>query len=264
MRITAFVAALVLLLGCKPSPTTTEVRPLAVLVHGAWMGASAWRQTSAELTKLGYEVRTLDLPGHGADTTPPDSLSLDSYTQAVIAAMDQRSEVVLVGHSMAGMVISAVAERVPHRIKRLVYVAAYLPRSDESLYQLAQLDSASLVGKYWRQADPKAYSPAWIDSLGRVEVFCADCPDSLKAALIREHRAEAVPPLATPVTLTDSAFGRVPKAYIETTLDRAVSHSLQQRMLQHTPVARRVQLATSHCPFYTQPAELARAIATQN
>ncbi len=224
------------------------------------MGASAWRQTTAELTKLGYDVRTLDLPGHGADATPSDSLSLEGYTQAVIAAMDQRSEVVLVGHSMAGMVISAVAERVPHRIKRLVYVAAYLPRSGESLYQLSQQDSGSLVGKYWRQADPKAYSPVWIDSAGRVEVFCADCPDSLKAALVREHKPEAVPPMATPVTLTDSAFGRVPKVYIETTADRTVSHQLQRLMLSRTSVSKRYQLATSHCPFYTQPGELAKLI----
>lgn len=84
-----------------------------VLVHGSWMGKYVWTATSLALTRAGNTVITLDLPAHGGDRTPIEAVTLETYTKAVIAAIGDRRDVILVGHSFGGIVISAVAEAIP-------------------------------------------------------------------------------------------------------------------------------------------------------
>lgn len=79
-----------------------------VLVHGSWMGKFCWAEVVPMLEALGSAVLTLDLPAHGDDSTPSEKASLDGYRDAVLAVIGDRNDVTLVGHSMAGMVISAV------------------------------------------------------------------------------------------------------------------------------------------------------------
>jgi pimeloyl-ACP methyl ester carboxylesterase len=224
-----------------------------ILIHGAWLGKFCWAEVTPRLEALGNHILTIDLPAHGDDSTLPENTSLDGYRDAVLELMGDRTDVILVGHSMAGVVISAVAEAVPDRLKALVYLSAYLPRSGESLYQLSSEDSESRVGQYWRQEHPEQYSPAWVAAEGIVEVFGADCPPHYQALLVNRHRPEPVPPLATPVTLSEENYGRVPRYYIETLDDHTVSHLLQTRMLDRVSVRQRFQLPSSHCPFFSMP-----------
>lgn len=265
-------SAAALLAACAAPSTTTSTTPIAptatpaarpvVLVHGAWMDASAWDRVAANLRARGLSVTAVNLPGHGTDTTPPETLSLAGYADAVLAALPKDQAVTLVGHSMAGMVISLVAERAPERVGNLVYVAAYLPRSGDSLYTLSQQDTDSRVGRYWTQADPKTYSPASIKPEGIVDVFCADCSADDQRRLVQTHKAEAVPPLGTPVTLTAERSGRVPRVYVHTLRDNAVSHSLQKRMLEQAGGAQTVvTLDSGHSPMLSRPRELAAVIA---
>jgi pimeloyl-ACP methyl ester carboxylesterase len=165
--------------------------------------------------------------------------------------------VVLVGHSFGGVVISSVAETIPTQLSKLVFVAGYLPRTGESAYSLSDEDKGSKVGQYWTQADPQNFSPASIKSEGIIEVFCADCPDKYKQMILAKHRAEAVPPIGTPVTLTEKKYGSVPRHYIETLNDNTISHGLQTLMLSRVTVNKRFQLDASHSPFFSQPDKLA-------
>jgi pimeloyl-ACP methyl ester carboxylesterase len=261
LNFAAVLLAGALLAGCATPVPPVQPR-LVVLVHGAWMGAASWDRVAADLRARGQPVKAVELPGHGADATPVDKLTLDGYVDAVLAALPADGTVVLVGHSMAGMVISAAAERAPQRIGKLVYVAAYLPQNGQSLYQLSAGDADSAVGKYWTQADPKAYTPATLRAEGIAEVFCADCTAEDQRHLVATHKAEAVPPLGTPVALSSARFGSVPRVYVHTLKDRAVSYTLQQRMLAAAGgAARVVTLDTSHLPMLTQPRALADVIA---
>jgi pimeloyl-ACP methyl ester carboxylesterase len=227
-----------------------------VLVHGAWMGKFCWTEVVSRLETLGNTVITLDLPAHGDDTTPAENVSLDSYRDAVLNVIDDRNNIILVGHSMAGMVISAVSEAIPTQLKALVYLCAYLPQNGESLYQLSGEDKESLVGNYWRQEHPENYSPAWIASEGIVEVFGADCSPEDQTQIVSKHRQEPLPPMVTPATLTAERYGMVPRYYIETLDDRAVSHQLQILMLSRVAVHQRFQLPSSHSPFFSMPDRL--------
>lgn len=244
-----------------PTAATATARPI-VLVHGAWMGASAWDRVASDLRQRGFRVTAVELPGHGADTTPAAQLSLDGYVKTVLAALPAQGQAIVVGHSMGGMVISALAEQAPERVAELVYVAGYLPQNGESLYKIAMTDADSRVGAYWTQADPKAYSPASLRPEGIAEVFCTDCNEADRRALVSSHRAEAVPPLGTPVSLSAERFGRVPRSYVHTRQDNAVSFKLQQNMLARAGGARQTwELNTSHLPMLTQPRALADILA---
>lgn len=253
------LAAAVAGAGCATPPPSSDLP--VVLVHGAWSDASAWDRVAADLRARGHAVVAVNLPGHGADDTPPERLTLAGYADAVVAALPARGRALLVGHSMAGMVISLVAERAPERVAKLVYVAAYLPADGQSLYQLSMTDRDSRVGRYWRQADPQRYTPATIAREGIVEVFCADCTEADQRMLVERHKAEAVPPMGTPVRLTAARFGSVPRAYVHTTQDNAVSYSLQRAMLAAAgPASPVVTLRTSHMPMLVQPKALTDAI----
>jgi pimeloyl-ACP methyl ester carboxylesterase len=263
-------AALALAAGCAGSgsgPTAGNSAAASarsiVLVHGSWMGASAWDKVAAELRANGSaRVTQVELPAHGKDATPADKATLNGYVDAVVAALPAGGDVTLVGHSFGGIVISAAAEKAGARVNRLVYVSAYLPKSGDSAYSLSQQDKDSRVGRWWRQDDAKAYSPASIQPEGIVEVFCADCSAAEQAWLRSTHRAEPVPPLATPVTLTPQRYGAVARYYVATTQDNAVSYALQKMMIDRAGgVAKVVELNTSHAPMLSQPAALAKAIA---
>lgn len=257
-------AGLVILTACGTSahPIASNKLPV-ILVHGAWSDASVWNRVAAQLRSQGHVVTAVNLPGHGQDATPSSQLSLAGYSDAVAKAMPVNGQALLVGHSMAGMVISEVAEKMPDRVAKLVYLAAYLPRDGESLYKLSQQDKGSHVGKFWRQDDPKNYSPATIATEGLIATFCADCSPTDQQTLVATHKAEAVPPLGTPVKLSAERFGRVPRAYIHTSEDRVVSLGFQQSMLAAAGGAAPViTLKASHMPMLTHPQQVAAAIVS--
>lgn len=95
-----------------------------VLVPGYWLGAWAWDEVAAELRAAGHEVHAITLTGLAdkADLLTPE-VNLDTHIADVAAAVEACSgPVVLVGHSGGGMPVTAVADRMPERIARLVYV----------------------------------------------------------------------------------------------------------------------------------------------
>ncbi len=68
---------------------------------------------------------------------------------------------------------------------------------------------------------------------------------------------QAVAPLATPVSLTEENYGRIPRVYIETLKDRAISPWLQKEMYERLPCQKVISMDTGHWPFYSAPEELA-------
>jgi len=105
-----------------------------VIVHGAWGGAWDWRETADSLQALGYDTRRVTLTGLGerSHLLSPD-IDLSTHVTDVVNVLrwEQLEDVILVGHSYGGMVITGVAEVVPERIRRLVYFDAFLPMDGE-------------------------------------------------------------------------------------------------------------------------------------
>lgn len=104
-----------------------------VLVHGAWADSSFWDGIAAELRKMGHIVYAPEYPGHGAD--PNKAVTHAMMTQAVadFISSHQLHNVVLVGHSFGGSIIQKVAELTPDRIRRLVFMNAFVVKDGESV-----------------------------------------------------------------------------------------------------------------------------------
>lgn len=106
-----------------------------VLVHGAWQGAWCWERLTPLLEDHGHQVLTPTLTGSGTraeELTP--RVTLETHISDVVAAIldAERDDVVLVGHSYSGMVISGVTERAADQIASVIFVDAFYPSDGES------------------------------------------------------------------------------------------------------------------------------------
>lgn len=111
-----------------------------LLVHGAWDGGFIWKEVTALLRQAGHDVYTPSLTGLGERThLAHPKIDLDTFIQDIVGVItyEQLEDVILVGHSFSGMVITGAAEQVPDRIKHLVYVDAMVPRHGESVSTLS-------------------------------------------------------------------------------------------------------------------------------
>ena len=208
------------------------------------------------LERAGHKVEAPDLPGHGDDTTPTREVSLKAYVDRVCGILDAESEpVVLVGHSMGGIVITQAAEYRPARIRTLVYVAAFLLRNGESLVEVAQTDTNALVMPNLVMSEDQTHATVGDGKIK--EAFYGDCSDQDVARARSLLVPQALAPFATPMTTTEENFGRVPRLYVECLGDRAISPSVQKTMYTATPCPKVISMNTSHSPFFSAPEELA-------
>jgi pimeloyl-ACP methyl ester carboxylesterase len=234
-------------------------KPPVILVHGAFASGFVWGHVAARLQAAGHDVLTVDLPGRPANPITPDKVTLDMYRDTVLATLDNAQRpAIVVGHSFAGIVIAAVAEHSPEKIKTLVFVAAYLPQDGDSLLSLAQQDHDAEIGPHLQIDKEKGI--AVVEYSARAELFANDGPAPLKAKLPDLILDEPVTPLVSPVHVTTARFGQVDKVYVHTGVDRVISAAFQAKMVESTPVRNSVTLKTGHLPFLTDPDGLAKAI----
>ena len=227
-----------------------------VLVHGAFHGAWCWQRVAPLLQAAGHTVTAPDLPGHGADRTPLADLSMDVYADRVVQAVNETTgPVTLVGHSMAGVVISLAAERAPERIGRLVYLSAYLlgaetsiaDRVREGVQTVAQGGRVTVDGVECLTNDRAVIQAAFYQDATEADI------DWVMANL----RPEPLVAFKYRLAVTEARFGRVPRDYISCRCDRAITPAVQDAMLAATPCRRVWSMEADHSPFVTAPADLA-------
>ena len=240
----------------SPAPAKTYV-----LVHGAWQAPYAWQFVKSQLEQKGQQVVLVELPGHGSDMTQPATLTLDAYRDKVVTAINSiTGNVILVGHSMGGMVITATAEKIPDRIDKLVYIGAFLPANGQSLLALAATDSTSMLGPALVPSADELTLGLKPDRI--VPVFIGDGSDAVKKLVVDNYRPEPAIPFTNPVTITPANFGRVNKFYVYTAQDQAVGLGLQKRMVTAAGIKNTITLSSSHCPFLSIPDQVTNALLT--
>lgn len=124
------MGGLLLTIGAAAQQTTY------VLVHGAWGGGWSFKKTDSLLRAQGHTVYRITLTGQGerAHLASPE-IDLRTHINDVVNTLlfENLDDVVLLGHSYGGMVVTGVADSVPHRIRKLIYLDALLPEDGESL-----------------------------------------------------------------------------------------------------------------------------------
>lgn len=232
-----------------------------VLIHGAWHGAWCWYKVAPLLEAKGHTVVTPDLPGHGDDLTPVGDVTLDAYVQRVCKVIDAQQEpVILLGHSMGGIVITQTAEERPDRIAALVYLTAFLLPNGKCSSDYADRDLDRLLPSNLIEGEDGVSTTVRQEALK--EIFYQDCPDE-DVALARERLTpQAKAPRLTPMRTTDERFGRVPRFYIECTADNALAPELQRELYTQLPCRQVISMNSGHSPFFSQPEALARHLVS--
>ena len=227
-----------------------------VLIPGAWLGGWCWRRLTPLLRAGGHDVYTPTLTGLGerAHLARPE-VDLDTHIQDVVNVLEYEdlTEVVLVGHSYAGMVVTGVIDRVPERVGHLVYLDAVIPNDGQSL-----LDFNTPEGRAAVEAQVRTGGQGWRWPMPDDLQGVAGLTEADKQWL----RSKAVPhplnTLAQPVRAGNQATADLPRTYILCTAEREgdpVLEIIEQMCEQRGWRLRR--LATGHWPMVSAPGELA-------
>jgi pimeloyl-ACP methyl ester carboxylesterase len=221
-----------------------NAKPAIVLVHGAFADGSGWSHVIPLLEEDGYLVTAVQ--------NPLTSLADDvATTKRVIDA--QKGDVVLVGHSYGGAVITAAATDSP-KVKALVYIAAFAPDSGDSLGALLKSKAPSDIGP---ALVPDSAGFLYIDRAKFHDVFAKDVPAS-EARIM----AAAQKPIFGAIfeTLVPApAWKTIPSWYLVATEDRAINPDLERFMAQRMG-ATTSEVKASHVPFITRPKETVKVI----
>ncbi|POX63494.1 alpha/beta hydrolase [Streptomyces sp. Ru62] len=224
--------------------TATHDNPAILLVHGAWHGSWCWEKLVPELTAQGWRVLTVDLPSTSAE--PGNTAGMYDDARAVRACLDGiEGPVTVLAHSYGGLpATEAVATAT--NVSRLIYLAAF------------QLDAGdSLAGLSGGQL-PSGDTGTLPVPEGPSKRFYGDAAPEDADRAARRLVPQTVRSFSEP--LTEPAWKTVPSTYIICEQDEILPPALQETMAARAE--RSYRLPSSHSPFLSMPAELARLITT--
>jgi len=262
MQITSFFALFLFVATLSPSALAANTPYPFIFVHGAFQNASAWDTVRAQLP--GITTYAVQLPDH-VGSPPNYNSTFKDYVFAVGSLLNQYGPAVLVAHSFGGFVASQAAEYWPTKVVALVYVAAYYPINGDTLLGLSNADSNATLGSHLNFF-PSPLAPVYLTVTNGSDVFLNNCnngstADITKSTAILNAAYELVQGLATPVNLS-SNFGNIPKYYVQTLLDQAITPGFQAFMYGRSPVRQVFQINTGHSPYVCNPSALAGFLNT--
>jgi len=217
-----------------------------VLVHGSFHGGWVWKDVAATLRNAGHTVHTPTLTGIGDRShliSPNIGISVNVTDIVNYLEYNDLQDVILVGHSYGGLVISGVAEACADRLKRLVYFDGFIPEDGQSAW-----DIAPAAQERWENRASQT-SPAWLVPPPDPTVKYGEHTDRV------EWHREQLTPMAMwtheeRLQLPDNKAATLPRSYIECT---------QYEIFQHMAEKARTEgfdfysLDTHHNPIVYQP-----------
>ncbi len=175
----------------------------------------------------------------------------------------QQEPVILVGHSLGGIIISQAGENRSDKVKSLVYLCAFLLPGGGSFMKATQGVKGSMVLDNLVMAQDQ--SSVTIKEEVMREAFAHDVPPEAFARVRPMIVREPTAPLTGTLSVTEEKWGRIPRYYIECTADKAIPPDVQRAMYTAIPVRKVFSMSTSHAPNLSAPEELAEyllAVAT--
>ncbi|KAB8196331.1 alpha/beta fold hydrolase [Nonomuraea phyllanthi] len=230
-----------------------------VLVHGAWHSGQCWERVVPLLESAGHRVAAPSLTGYGdkAHLLGPE-VGLDTHVADIVGLITEEdlTDVVLVGHSYAGLVISSAANQIPDRIAHLVYLDAMVPEDGESAADVQPvtrtlIERALESGSGWRVPPlPELPPPAGLFGV----------TDPADVAWLRTMLSDQpVRCLQQPVRLDNPAVNAVPRTHIHCVA--GMPEGITRRPVPATQPngtpAQVWELETGHDCMITMPVELA-------
>lgn len=233
-----------------------------ILLHGAWHANWSWQRVAQKL-EASYKcnILTPNLPGHGDNHDDFKEINLNSYVSYVVDLVNSMPDkVTLVGHSMSGIVISQVAENIPEKISKLVYVSAFVPDYNGSLVDEEQKALMPSVSREVIFNEMECLinikHPLKVSKL-----FYNLCQEEDINYALKNLQNQPMRPFFDKVQLSNSNFGNIPKVYIECLEDNAINIVDQRRM--HAKIdCEVISIKADHSPFFSATEELVEIIAS--
>ena len=219
-----------------------------VLVHGASHGAWCWERVVPLLTAdpRVSAVVAVDLPGHGAnrDVKPIEEIGLDDYVDHVVDVITSSAlrDVVLVGHSLAGLTLPVVGHRLPERLRRVVYVASSNPAQGRTVNDL--------------MAHPLSPVSRGVEM---ETMFCNDLDEDTTFWLMSRLCDEPPALFSTPVATTRLPDG-MPSTYVLLERDETLPPEYQREQAETAGVDEVVPFDTGHSAFAAKPEAFAELL----
>lgn len=226
-----------------------------LLIHGAWHGAWCWDKIIPLLEAQGHTVIAPELPGHGKNNSPSKDVSLQSYTNCICDILDTLNKpAILVGHSMAGLIISQVAAYRPEKIKALIYVTAFVLENQGSLFSFIKRGS-----KLFLDFNTES-STIVLNTTAITNAFYGDCTAEDIARAKALITAQPIAPFKSKLNINNTDFKQIPKTYIECLNDNIIPIAMQRKMHTKFNWKNVHTLNSSHSPFLSCPKALTLAI----
>lgn len=200
-----------------------------ILIHGAWHAAWCWEEITKTLRAKGHKILAPDLPGHSQFSTPKLAIQFSDYIYKLTELIKQQEDqVILVGHSMAGLIISYLAEILPSYIRELVFLSGYVTTTPQSLFSIAEQSLSKnltpfLIIDETLQAISLRKSPDLLD------IFFNRCNPQIAYSLLTKLQTQPLQPFLEKIIVGDS-FNRVAKRALLCKYDRVLLLSDQLRM----------------------------------
>jgi len=224
-----------------------------LLVHGGAHGAWCWEPL---LPHLERPARAIDLPGRGARPADLESVTVDDWADAVVEEIEGGAPgpTILVGHSLAGITMPRVAERVPQRIAHLVFVSCTVPSEGEAVLDMLAPDVEELA----RENLLNRVAGVLPEEMSR-RMFCNDMDEEQTHFVLDHLVPEAWRPMRTPSQLA-GLRGGIPATYVKLLRDQSVPPDLQDAMIRNIGEPRVVEIDSGHNVMVSQPEALARVL----
>jgi pimeloyl-ACP methyl ester carboxylesterase len=234
-----------------------------VLVHGAGTGGYIWRRVLPFLRTAGHEVYAPTLTGTGErlHLAGPE-IGLEVHIQDVAGVLEWEDlyDVALVGHSYGGMVISGVAERMPERLGRLIYLDAFVPRDGESMLDQVPAGLRSMMEEMIRTAGGGTQVPPIPQGVASFDSGSGADEEAQKAQFARRVPMSVKTATET-VRIANPAAATLPRAYIycnEKPANQPLLPALTR--IRNDPAWRYEELPTGHFPHVTRPRALSELL----
>jgi pimeloyl-ACP methyl ester carboxylesterase len=226
-----------------------------VLVAGAWLGAWAWEEVVPELRAAGHTPYPLTLPGLAERRE--ETAGLEDHVSAIVAEVEDRDlrEVVLVGHSYAGIPVGQAAQRIGDRLARVVFVDSDIPVEGESFASGWSPQGRAELAKSFAEHNGRWAPPPAGDFAGQ------DLTGEQVTRFVEGSTPHPGATLTEPATLS-GPLGPLPATYVKCLLD-GPEPSPEVAVLLKDGSWRLMEMDTGHWPMFSRPGELAAVLARE-
>ena len=220
------------------------------LVHGAFHGAWCFDKLVPELAARGLQPLAIDLP-----KDDPAAGNIRN-AEVILEALRDHDDVMLVGHSLAGLSVPLVAAQRP--LRRLVYLCSLIPQPGLSGFDWIPDAGVALFDWGAHQIDHADGTTSWDVARG-AGMFVNECDPADAAWAIARLGRQALLPSTEPCPL--AALPTVPSSSILCLNDRVISPAWSRQAAREQLGSEAIELPGDHSPFLSQPARLAETLA---